>query len=695
MFSFLISSSVFILLVILLRHIFHKHISMRIQYMLWLLVAVKLLIFPVPWVESAISIFNIPDKIGTAFVPEGEEAIDMDDLAQTGMEEADVSNVTSPSLVTKDSEISSNNIIPEGQQETEKGRTVWTSALFLLAFIGTVVCFCCWISTNWRFSKYLKEHRIKQDKYDVELPVEIRLPVYVAWNLPSPCFYRRAIYVTPDCMGNSVKLRHILVHEYSHYKQGDGVWSLLRGICLCIYWWHPLVWAAVYLSKQDCELSCDEAALKYLGDGERLSYGETLLGLIGGKPGPRDFFSVATTMVSGKRSLKQRILAISKKAHVVIPVCILVIAAVLMGLAATSTSKSQQAADIEDEKIIDVAGENELTDEELQEWSKEELWEGYAEWKLSVYHISWIEKKVDDWEFYEYGDDTSAVYAQYNRSKRAGGISGDAIGISESCRFYVSDQVGRLVAKEVSYDEFMGYFPDIEQSVGEDHTNAAECQCQIRNGSIIRIELGNPYLSIANISYISEGHDYYNQYGLADYTLQKTYQAHINRDRDAEQNEQEEADTIEVYTGDAGDGESGMVLVYSGYPVDDPYSIEAHTSRAGWKSIYLVSIGEKDYIFQMNMEIRDTFGQLTYVVYSFGCQAGPNLATIVEEGAIFEWNENINYDSFEQWAERADYYLKDATLLLSTQDGMIRTGPDNDYERYNSRKLLEEMNPVW
>jgi hypothetical protein len=38
-----------------------------------------------------------------------------------------------------------------------------------------------------------------------------------------------------------------------------------------------------------------------------------------------------------------------------------------------------------------------------------------------------------------------------------------------------------------------------------------------------------------------------------------------------------------------------------------------------------------------------------------------------------------------------DYYLKDATLLLSTQDGILRVGPDNDYDRYNSQILLEEM----
>ena len=50
------TSSAFILAIVLLRALFHKKISMRLQYALWLFVALKLLLVPVPQFESVLSV---------------------------------------------------------------------------------------------------------------------------------------------------------------------------------------------------------------------------------------------------------------------------------------------------------------------------------------------------------------------------------------------------------------------------------------------------------------------------------------------------------------------------------------------------------------------------------------------------------------------------------------------------------------
>lgn len=82
------------------------------------------------------------------------------------------------------------------------------------------------------------------------------------------------------------RLRHVLAHETAHARHLDPLWSLLRSVCLAVYWFDPLVWIAAAVSKADGELACDEAAIQALGEGERIPYGKTLLSLIPVRTGP-------------------------------------------------------------------------------------------------------------------------------------------------------------------------------------------------------------------------------------------------------------------------------------------------------------------------------------------------------------------------------------------------------------------------
>lgn len=55
----IITTTVFLLLILSVRGIFQKKISGIFQYSLWLLAVLKLLVFPVPVVESGISVMNL------------------------------------------------------------------------------------------------------------------------------------------------------------------------------------------------------------------------------------------------------------------------------------------------------------------------------------------------------------------------------------------------------------------------------------------------------------------------------------------------------------------------------------------------------------------------------------------------------------------------------------------------------------
>ena len=69
----------------------------------------------------------------------------------------------------------------------------------------------------------------------------------------------------------------ILAHELAHIRRKDCLRKLLLTVCLCLYWWNPLVWLMVWLANRDMELACDEAVLRALGPDCKKAYALTLL----------------------------------------------------------------------------------------------------------------------------------------------------------------------------------------------------------------------------------------------------------------------------------------------------------------------------------------------------------------------------------------------------------------------------------
>ena len=48
--------------------------------------------------------------------------------------------------------------------------------------------------------------------------------------------------MTPQVAADETALRHVLAHEATHYRHGDPLWAVVRGACLVVHWWNPLVW---------------------------------------------------------------------------------------------------------------------------------------------------------------------------------------------------------------------------------------------------------------------------------------------------------------------------------------------------------------------------------------------------------------------------------------------------------------------
>jgi beta-lactamase regulating signal transducer with metallopeptidase domain len=340
-----ITSSVLILVLILLRHLFKGKISPGIQYALWALVLVRLLV-PVSPLESPVSIMN---AFKTAAVADEEQA-----------PISTPSPLPAPSLIYEDTETV---LLPDdafqagaaGATNVHHGTFDWAKLLRFMWYAGIGIVGLCLLLSNLIFGRRLVETRKKYQAGNC------KLPVYVAEGLPSTCLFgvfRPAIYITPDVAEDKTKLRYVLAHEQTHYRHGDHIWSALRSLCLAIHWYNPLVWLAAVLSRRDAELACDESTIKNIGEANRMEYGRTLIGLTCEKRKTTDLLCCATTMIDGKNGIRERITFIAKKPKMLVPAFVAVLLAVLIAVGCTFTGAKNDA------KIVP------LTAEEVKQYNQ-------------------------------------------------------------------------------------------------------------------------------------------------------------------------------------------------------------------------------------------------------------------------------------------------------------------------------------
>ncbi|MDE6852211.1 MAG: leucine-rich repeat protein [Lachnospiraceae bacterium] len=318
----LIISTILLLFFICLRRMLDGKIPARLQYGILLFIVVRLLLTWIPLPGSNVSIMNLVPVVQD-FLYENQDKTGESDRylgqgasgSQANGELVQESVLSQNDTLSQDSEQQQMKTGSQSGEKQQVGSKAFqrgngsAAALFSIVYkiygIGAGIVLLWMTAKNFRFWAGLRRRRIL---YEGELPVAA-LPgrLYLIEQLKSPFLFGRHIYVSPEMIGDPQKLRHILVHETCHWKQGDGVWSILRCLCLAVYWYHPLVWYGVHLSIVDAELACDERAVRILGEENGFRYGETLLDLIRNQEGFLECTCVSTQMSGSKQETKKRL----------------------------------------------------------------------------------------------------------------------------------------------------------------------------------------------------------------------------------------------------------------------------------------------------------------------------------------------------------------------------------------------------
>ncbi len=416
--TFFITSSLMVIAVLAARFLLKNKLSFLILYPLWAIVLLRLLI-PVTFIESKTSIMHFiytlnnketssPAIKNTKKTFE-EKLQNNNSNIQVSNNQINITNKINNKPEVKKNKNTNTSIISKkakNQKPEEKKipakKTVnktpsspgnlykfLTKSAIIAWIAGSIIFFAIIIISNTIFYKKLQKSR-KHIYTNIS-----GINVFISGIINTPCIagiLKPSVYLpaynNKDYLNhnntystNNEYLKQILAHEYTHIKHKDNIWSLMRIICLCIYWFDPFVWAAAFYSKQDAELACDEAVLKNCTTDEKYNYGKMLLTI--SIKQKQSSLHLTTSMAGSKNNLKERIIMLSnnkkrfKKYHAILAALITIILAGC-GMTKEKTPIKNTTAG----NIINTVNKTEQTKASVEEVNNKNLSNNYDKYQI-------------------------------------------------------------------------------------------------------------------------------------------------------------------------------------------------------------------------------------------------------------------------------------------------------------------------
>ena len=225
-----VSSAGLILIVGLLRFVLKDRLRAGVRYAVWGLVLLRLLL-PVNLGQSAVSLLNAVERTPAARTAELVETVDRVERGENGTVEGYRTRPDGGAEL-----VFTRPATDREYQQMERALT-WQTLLPLVWLAGAAVVLAALGASSLRFYARLRRSRRR-------LAVRCRVPVYVSGAVEAPCLaglLRPAIYLTEAAAADPAVIRHVLAHELTHLRHRDNLWAALRGICLALHWFDPLV----------------------------------------------------------------------------------------------------------------------------------------------------------------------------------------------------------------------------------------------------------------------------------------------------------------------------------------------------------------------------------------------------------------------------------------------------------------------
>ncbi|AHZ49977.1 M56 family metallopeptidase [Bacillus cereus] len=306
-------ASILVGFILCIKVLFRNKLTPRWQYMLWIVLMIRLLL---PWSpDSSYSIYSLlsysssVSEVIPKNMPATENIVNIESDRKVELE-------SNSKMVTKTSE-------PEVKVSSEKQTTFSLYKLALYVWLaGVIILAAITFLTNRRLYSYIKKqpditdeqvttvfNRCKQSM-KMKKAVSLRL----AGKIASPTvfsFFRPKVLLSKKHMKvlNEQQLQYVFYHELAHIKRNDVAVNWIMYSLILLNWFNPILWYAYFCMREDQELACDAYALTFIDKEEQIAYGHTIITLL-------EHYSYQLPSLANlsrnKRTLKRRIIMIKK-----------------------------------------------------------------------------------------------------------------------------------------------------------------------------------------------------------------------------------------------------------------------------------------------------------------------------------------------------------------------------------------------
>ena len=287
--------------ILLFRFIFKNRISSKLQYLMWWLLILRLLMPVTPDIGLH---FNLQDMLlKQAHQAELPTPAPVLDVAPASVPNTQSSYESVTPAVQPDTDVA------PSQHVNPAKSTDWYSIVFVVWLLGAIGFLGWLIFVKLRYYESLQHlmaggPREAYELYDrccKELGVK-PLPLWIVNKSMSPgiAFFGEPVLLVPLSLCNDEsRLRFALLHELTHKKRGDHYMTLLLNILRAVYWFDPVVHFAFSELRADMESACDSDVLAYIGHEQKRGYLTVIL----------DMFSYDTEPILGMSQIRSKRMA--------------------------------------------------------------------------------------------------------------------------------------------------------------------------------------------------------------------------------------------------------------------------------------------------------------------------------------------------------------------------------------------------
>ncbi|MDO0823881.1 M56 family metallopeptidase [Desulfosporosinus nitroreducens] len=328
--------SVFIIFLLLVKYLFRNKLGATVNYLLWSVVIVGLLL---PWTPpSSFSIYNL---VGLST---------QNSIAGTMSPNLDQNFGQNSTILSKPNATEDNNLdYAFGESEPQNRISLRSIAaaplthqcLFLFWIMGIFALIISTIVVNIRFSRSIKGQTINNwyllaglEGVKEKLNIKRDIPLTLTQAVRTPSLFglfkpRLLLPVSLLNHFNSEQLKHVFVHELLHLRHRDIIVNCLVQVLLILHWFNPIIWYAFTKLREDQEIACDAMTVKYFGANSSKDYADTLIKLLESYGGSPRMANLAG--LSGSKSLiKRRLINISNLRQSSLTFTVVIVAIVIL-----------------------------------------------------------------------------------------------------------------------------------------------------------------------------------------------------------------------------------------------------------------------------------------------------------------------------------------------------------------------------